>query len=250
MTAAPGVLNPPWPLTGRHEDLDRLVGAVEQGCPAFFIVGEAGTGKTRLAREALTRLRSDGWTVAGATATETARSTPLGALAHLVPPGASASPSTLFDATRQAMADTADGQPLVLHVDDAHQLDPSSATLLVSLAEAGVVRLILTVRAGLRAPEAISALRSAHAAQVMTLDALDATAIDTLLHRVLGGPLDGLAEAQLLDISGGNPLYLQELVLAALSTGALSDAGGVWRLSGALPTGQALGDQVLGRMAM
>ncbi len=248
MPEAPGVLATPWPLTGRHEDLDRVVAAVEGACPACFIVGEAGAGKTRLAREALNRLRGDGWAVAGATATETARATPLGALAHLVPPGASASPPTLFEATRAAIADAADGQPLVLHVDDAHHLDPSSAALLVSLAEAGAVRLILTIRSGMSAPDAIHALRAAHDAQILTLGALDATAIDALLHRVLGGPLDGAAEAQLMDVSGGNPLYLQELVLAALDTGVLNDAGGVWRLTGPLPTGQVLGDQVLGRM--
>lgn len=250
MSAGSDVLNQPWPLTGRHEDLDAVITAVEGGCPAFFIIGEPGTGKTRLAREALTRLKDLGWSVAGATATETAQATPLAALAHLVPSGAIESPPTIFGATRDAIADAADGQPMVLHLDDAHLLDTSSANLLVSLAEAGTVRLVLTMRSGIRPPEAIASLRSSHAAQVLTLGALDPMAIDSLLHRVLGGPLDGLAEAQLLDISRGNPLYLRELVLAAVGSGILRDAGGVWRLSGPLPTGDALNDQVIGRMAL
>lgn len=242
-------LNRPWPLTGRQEDLDALVTAVEQGSPAVFVVGEAGTGKTRLVREALSRLRSEGWAVGGATATATAQATPLGALAHLVPPGAESSPSTLFEATRAAIADAADGQPLILHVDDAHNLDPISASLLLSLVESGTVRPLLTVRSGLQVPDPIAALRSAHDVQALTLGSLDSVAVDTLLHRVLGGPVDGLTEAQLLEVSQGNPLYLRELVLAAVASGALIDAGGVWRLSGVLPTGDALSDQVLGRMA-
>lgn len=255
-TYAPGLmsvgvesLNRPWPLTGRQEDLDTIISAVEQGSPAVFILGEAGTGKTRLAREALSRLRSEGWAVGGATATGTSQATPLGALAHLVPIGAEHAPATLFEATRASIADAADGQPLVLHVDDAHNLDPISASLLLSLVESGTVRPLLTVRSGMRIPDSIAALRNAHDVQTLTLGSLDSVALDTLLHRVLGGPLDGLAEAQLLEISQGNPLYLRELVLAASASGALIDAGGVWRLSGPLPTGDALGDQVLGRMA-
>src|SRR3954451_24924241 len=78
MSAGLDGLNRPWPLTGRHEDLDAVVTAVEQGCAAFFILGDAGTGKTRLAREALARLRADGWAVGGATATETSQIAPLG----------------------------------------------------------------------------------------------------------------------------------------------------------------------------
>jgi hypothetical protein len=52
-----------------------------------------------------------------------------------------------------------------------------------------------------------------------------------------------------METSQGNPLYLRELVLAAVGSGALSDAGGVWRLTGAPPTGEALSDQVLGSLA-
>jgi DNA-binding CsgD family transcriptional regulator len=249
MAAGPDVLTRPWPLTGRHEVLEDICEAVADGCPAFFIVGEAGSGKTRLAREVLRQLERDGWRVAGATATDTARATPLGALAHLVPGGAIDSPPTLFAATQDALRERADGQPLVLHVDDAHHLDPSSATLLVSLAEAGTVRLVITMRTGLRTPEAITALRAGDGARTVTLGALDPIAIDTLLHRVLGAPLDGVAEAELLATSGGNPLFIRELVLAAVADGSLRNVSGVWRLTGPLPASDALGDQVLGRMS-
>lgn len=249
MTAVEGALTRPWPLTGRHEDLDELCAAVEEGCPAFFILGEAGSGKTRLAREVLRRLEGEGWSVAGATATESARSTPLGAVAHLVPVAAIDSPPSVFHETQVAIAERTDGQVLVLHVDDAHHLDPSSASLLVSLAESGAVRLLLTMRPGLRAPDAISGLRGGHGVRSLVLGSLDPLAVDALLHRVLGAPLDGVAEAQLLHTSGGNPLYLRELVLGAVADGSLRNVSGVWRLSGPLPTTEALGDRVLGRIA-
>jgi DNA-binding NarL/FixJ family response regulator len=80
------------------------------------------------------------------------------------------------------------------------------------------------------------------------VDALDAISVDTLLHRVLGAPLDGAAEAQLLEISGGNPLFLRELVLGAIGEGTLRELDGVWRLDGQLAPSRSLGDRVLGRV--
>jgi DNA-binding CsgD family transcriptional regulator len=250
MSPAPDVLTRPWPLTGRHELLEEVCASLAGGCPAHFVLGEAGSGKTRLAREVLARMEADGWVVAGATASESAGATPLGALAHLVPGSAPASPPTLFQATVAAIAERTGGRPLILHVDDAHHLDASSASLLVSLAEADAARLVLTMRSGLRAPDAIMSLRSAHRVESVTLQGLDPVAIDTLLHRVLGAPLDGVAEAELVETSGGNPLYLRELVLSAVAEGALEHVAGVWRLRGSLTTSDALGAQALGRMAV
>jgi DNA-binding CsgD family transcriptional regulator len=249
MAATPAVLTEPWPLTGRHEDLELIVDALVDGARAVFLVGEAGTGKTRLAREALRRLDADGIPTAGATASQSSHGTPLGALAHLVPGGALDSPSTVFAATRDALVARSGGRPLVLHVDDAHHLDPTSASLLVSLAEERVVQLICTMRPGGRGPDALAALQAGDGARTITLGSLDPIAIDTLLHRVLGGPLDGVAEAQLLHTSGGNPLYLRELVLGAIANGTLTEVAGVWRLDGSFPTTEALGDRVLGRMS-
>ena len=223
--------------------------AIGEGCPAFFVLGEAGAGKTRLAREVLRTLEAEGWVTAGATATESARLSPLGALAHLLPAGVAERPADLVAATRDAIAERTGGRPIVLHVDDAHHLDPTSASLLVSLAESGDVRLVMTQRSGLAPPEAIVALRAADRAESIVLGALDVVAVDTLLHRVLGGPLDGVAEARITELAGGNPLYLRELVLGALADGTLREVAGVWRLVGDLPASAALGDRVLGRMA-
>ncbi len=110
MGGLPELLTAPWPLTGRHEEVDGIGAAIEDGCPAFFVLGEAGTGKTRLAREVLRRLEREGWTTAGATASESAQATPLGAVAHLVPADAVGAPHTLVQATREAIEARTDGR--------------------------------------------------------------------------------------------------------------------------------------------
>lgn len=238
-----------WPLTGRDGELEAVCRGVVEGRPAQFVTGDVGTGKTRLAREALRRLADDGWPTATATATASAEATPLGALAHLAPADAGGSPTRLFEDTRRLVADRAGGQPLVLHVDDAHHLDPTSALLLLSLAESGVARLVLTVRAGRPVPDAVAALRAADRATTTTLGPLPSDVVATLLQEVLGGLVDDVAAAELASLSGGNPLYLRELVLGALSRGTLRQVAEVWRLRGRLPATTALVDQVLGRIA-
>jgi DNA-binding CsgD family transcriptional regulator len=218
------------------------------GCAAYFLVGEPGTGKTRLAREILRALESTGAATARAIATESSRHTPLAALAHLIPTGAADDPASLFHSTRTALSAELDGRTITIHVDDAHHLDPSSAALLASLADAGAAQLVVTMRAGTAIPDSLAALQDGDGARTTVVDALDAISVDTLLHRVLGAPLDGATEAQLVETSGGNPLFLRELVLGAVSDGALREVEGVWRLDGTLVASRALGERVLGRV--
>ena len=69
-------------------------------------------------------------------------------------------------------------------------------------------------------------------AHVVELGRLDDLAVDTLVHRVLGGPVAGGTTLALLDASDGNPLFLRELVLGSLTAGTLHEEDGVWRLDG------------------
>ncbi len=58
---------------------------------------------------------------------------------------------------------------------------------------------------------------------------------DQLLVDALGGPVDGVASAELWDAGHGNPLLLHEIVVAAISGGALAPFDGVWRVDDGLP---------------
>ncbi|MCB0959075.1 MAG: AAA family ATPase, partial [Acidimicrobiales bacterium] len=238
-----------WPLVGRDDELQALEAALETGARALFLLGGAGSGKTRLARELTERRRTAGWTTATARATEATRPVPLGALAHLVPIGESATPHAVIGGLRRALAAEHDAPgPALLHLDDAHQLDPSSATALVGLVESGAVRLVLTARLGTSLPDALGALRAADESRTVVVDDLSPEEGAALLARVLG-PVDGIASAQLLALSGGNPLYLRELIIGGVAEGSLHPVGGVWQLRGALPQTEELAERIHARLA-
>src|SRR4028118_1802588 len=127
------------PLLGRDAACQVIVGALGADPPGnLVIVGPAGVGRTRLAREALSLAEGEGRSNRWAAGTRAAARVPLGALAHLLPAidtGANTL-SLLQQATRAVVGDRAGPTP-VLGVDDVHLLDPLSLTLLHKPAAAG-----------------------------------------------------------------------------------------------------------------
>ena len=127
-----------------------LVGQAEVG--GIVVIGDAGVGKTTLARLVTQSLPCPVHWVVG---TESARSIPLGVFAHFVGSATSPDPMAFLAAAREAIL--AQGH-CVIGVDDAHLLDQLSATLLHRLAIDGSVRIVATVRSGETVPDAITSL--------------------------------------------------------------------------------------------
>ena len=136
-----------WPLTGRVEELRYIATAARSGDGprGVVIAGGAGVGKTRLAREAVHALGFSGRQVRWITGTSTAQSIPMGAL--------------LAQVGNSPFADVDDPNgPAVAVVDDAHLLDPISASLVHQLALRDAVIVVATVRTGEPAPDSVTAL--------------------------------------------------------------------------------------------
>src|SRR5205823_12706439 len=96
---------------------------------SVVLVGSAGVGKTRLAREALHLAQGGGVTCLWAVATYASAEVPYGGLAAVLPavgPGSSASPGALLRRSAAALTEMAGDRGLVLCVDDAHLLDGAS----------------------------------------------------------------------------------------------------------------------------
>ncbi len=198
------------------------------------LAGAAGVGKSRLAREIAERAEELGWATNIVVGTRAAASIPFGAVAPLMSESAAdASPTELLARARQALTSRPDGSTHLLVVDDAQRLDAGTATLVHQVVVEGICRTVVTVRTGEPAPDAIGALWSAGLAERRELAALSRNQTGELLAVVLGGPVDGATRHRLWEASGGNVLYLRELVLGATSAGALREEAGIWRLRGA-----------------
>ena len=243
-----------WPLTGRGEALDGFTDALgDPGCRGVLIYGASGVGKTRLADECLAVAAAAGYTTATATASRTASALPLATLAHLLGSaagdGALADPIALFARAREALDDRFGAARLVLRIDDVHLVDAASAVLVEQLVDDGRIFLIGTVRVGEPVHDVITGLWRTHGVMRTDLDPLGPITTSTLLHRVLGGPLEAVGQSLLWEASQGNPLFLSELVHAGLEAGTLREVDGVWRLDRLTVTSDRVVDLVESRLA-
>ena len=210
----------PTALVGRAEELAAVRSALNvRGC---VVAGAAGVGKSRLAAEAVGKepaLR--------VLATRSAAAVPFGAFAHLVPPGSER--ADVIPAFIQMLrADYARRVPVVL-VDDGHLLDDASAALALALATTGAGRLLVTLRTGESAPDAISALWKEQGVERVELQNLGRADVGQLIREELDGGVDPVVVTRIADLSLGNPLYVWELLNDARNTGALEQTDAGWR---------------------
>jgi len=239
-----------WPLVGRRAELETLAAALGDTRAGVVLAGAAGVGKTRLAREALARAEAAGREVEWVAATRAAASIPFGAVSHLLPPAERLGDDRVETLRRAAalMAERGRGRLLVLGVDDAHLLDDASAVLVHQLALRGLAVVLATVRTGEPAPDSVVALWKDGLARRLDLPALAAEATAELLGHALGGPVDGVTRQEVLRVTDGNPLYLRELILGGLASGAVRQVDGVWRWRGGLAGATRLAELVDARL--
>jgi DNA-binding CsgD family transcriptional regulator/tetratricopeptide (TPR) repeat protein len=244
---------PAWPLIGREVELERIAGIVASGEHNGVVLhGEAGVGKTRLARDAVARAAAGGAVTLWAVGTATAASIPLGAVAHFVPlpqSGPMPSPFILLQQAAHRLAAEADGHPLVVGIDDAHLLDPLSAVLVQQLALTGGARLVLTVRTGMAVPDALVSLWKDDVLGRFLVEPLSREQTSRLVHAALEGPVESVTLGRLWEITEGNPLFLRHVVEGELEAGRLLDTSGVWRWRGSMAVGAALIELIEARMS-
>jgi DNA-binding CsgD family transcriptional regulator len=229
-----GLIMPAWRMTGRAAELAQLDAAIGAGgTGGMVLAGTAGTGKTRLLREALHRAKRAGRDVVQVAATRCTAAIPFGAVSGLLPPGVPAGgpPWELLRWAAEHLARPAAQPPLVVGADDVHLLDRESAALLHHLVLHGAVFLVAAVRASEPAPDAVAALWKDGLAGRLTVHPLPAAAMDDLLVQALGPAVQDGARQHIHWVTRGSPLLLRELLAGALEEGALvrEDSGWGWK---------------------
>ncbi|MBV9722559.1 MAG: AAA family ATPase, partial [Mycobacterium sp.] len=196
--------------------LDRVAAALAgAGKSGLVLAGPDGVGKTLVARAASERFAAaqPSAVIRWVVATATERIVPFGAFGQLleIPDTAETGrPAQLLRTALDAL--TGDAGELLFVVDDAHQLDHLSATLLYQLALSRSARLIVTVCVDDEVPDAVAALWTDELLTRIEVEPLDRAATAALLESALGVPLDAAVTDEVFGRSQGNPLYLRHLV--------------------------------------
>ena len=220
-----------WPLVGRGPELSAADEAQEAG-RSVVLAGEAGVGKSRLAAAIAMAATEGGRTTLRVVGSESAATIPFGALAPLMPRTEDArDPLALLQSVRDDLKAQGDGSPVLLWVDDAHLLDAGSATLVQQLVVSGACVVVGTIRRGEACPDAVEQLWRNGDADLVEVDLLGADAVHELLEVALGPPVARSTSQRLWRRTQGNPLYLREMVRAAILDETLSRDSGAWLLA-------------------
>ena len=246
-----------WPIVGRDPELavfDRVLSSGEYA--GLVIHGRAGVGKTRLAEECRQQAAAAGHPTERVTGGRSTALVPLAAVAVLLTgapgrpgPGGRLDTAALFDQTRRALQERYGGRRLVIVADDVPLLDAASLALLGYLVAQGTIFLIATVRTGEPVPDVVTSLWREGRLERVDLADLRYADLGSLLHRALGGPVEAGTRREFWEVTRGNPLYVRELVLGSLHSGALVERAGVWHLEDHLPSTARLADVVGQRIA-
>jgi DNA-binding CsgD family transcriptional regulator/tetratricopeptide (TPR) repeat protein len=203
----------------------------EPGLAGILVSGPAGVGKSRIVREGLQSVASQGFEPRWAVGTTSARKLPLGAFA----PWAGSSSTDRLQLVRgviDSVTSAPSGTAVVLGVDDVHLLDELSTFVLHQIVQREAAKVVLTVREGERVPTEIYEIWRQGQFDRLDLQPLSAGETAKLLAATLGGRVDPDAANRLWKLTRGNALYLRNIVEQEIADGRIQQLNGYWQWTG------------------
>lgn len=223
-----------WPLIGRTGQMRTIEAAIAAPDVAGVVVsGAAGVGKSRIAREALSYANSRGFEVRWVVGASSAREIPLGAFAAWTQPGASETVQ-LVRGVLDTLTATRAGARVVLAVDDAHLLDDLSIFVVHQLVQRNAATVVLTIRDGEPVPAALQETWTSGPFDRLEIQPLSLDETTAVVSATLGGSVEPVSAQRLWDLTGGNALYLRNIVEQEVAEGRLAERRGAWHWTGDL----------------
>ncbi len=224
-------LDSSWPLVGRSEEIDYARNALVQGPGGgVVLVGQAGVGKTLIARRVSSELARD-FEVLYLRGSTAIADTPYGVLSMVLAQldeETSANPLMLLSSLQSRFHPGTEGARTLMVLDNIEDFDDFSAMVIAHLVRAGSVRVLGICGDMQRAPLELFNLWKDDVVRRLDVQPLDLEETTELLTAALGSPVSRSVALGLWQASGGNPRYLQAITLADVESGHLALSDGVW----------------------
>lgn len=227
-------------LVGRQDLIEEIASALTgTQYLGAILVGEAGVGKTALAKTVARELDGN-VAVLPISASPSLRKVPFGALSpylHSLSINDVGSSVAVYRSIMAHLESSSNGNkktPLFL-VDDSHELDDSTSVLLSQLVAGRRAHLLALTRS---APGPMSEFGAMHQDGLLRryqVRPLNHGEVHELCRRELGGDVLASVSATLAQMSGGNPMFLLALLRQGKRSGYLGVRNKVWRLVGPAP---------------
>jgi class 3 adenylate cyclase/tetratricopeptide (TPR) repeat protein len=208
------------PFVGREEALAGLEAALAQARTGRLgivqVTGLPGIGKTRLVTEFLSRhgeCAATVWNCSAFRSNLPLHPVPadLTAIESATPKAGEAQRRAVFDAVTGRLAARAASAPLMLVVEDAQWIDPTTAELLETFRRRLAEHAILVVVTG-RPCEALDKLAEATGGKRLELEALAEAEALAFVEAAADGGIPAATRQDIIDRAGGLPLFLEELI--------------------------------------
>lgn len=241
-----GITLPPLALAPSRQRLARTIAEQVRVTRGAAILGEAGLGKTTLARAVVATLRRSGaYTVAVSCSPHPA--TPLEPISDLLDEidaqhtlhrgGVAEGAAAIADVVTDVLTDVANGRLLVILLDDVHEAAPSTLAVL-----AGCLERMADLRLVITSSDGSGDVLRLRELEPIVIPALDEHDLAALVRDSLGSGNDTVAVVDwLAATTAGNPLFASELLADAQRKGALEVVEGAWVVPDDLTAPEVLG---------